>query len=122
MTIKQFTLNQASKNLTIIVSNKETDREVELSFEYLRIFPMVEGNSKENKSLITHKKQVRLVTVEVVGKHGYRLLFDDQFSAIYSAKYLMILAEQYSQRWESYLSDIKASGHSREAMINITQL
>jgi DUF971 family protein len=63
-----------------------------------------------------------LTAIESVGKHGHRLIFDDQHSAIYTSEYIALLIKEYSQRWEGYLLELKASGHSREATIDITQL
>ena len=63
-----------------------------------------------------------LSAIENVGKHGYRFIFDDLHSAIYSTEYLNLLIIEHEQRWQYYLTELKASGHSREAIINITQL
>ncbi len=119
MIIKQLAINNNAKNLTIDLINGKA---VCLSFEYLRVFtPTISSPSKQTP-LVTHKKMIMLVAIENVGKHGYRLVFDDQHSAIYSAEYLALLIKEYEQRWLHYLTEIQASGHSREAMINITQL
>jgi len=116
--IERFTLNQSQKHLTIAFSRKKV---FELSFEYLRVFS---PQTMENKTsaIETHKKQVLLVVIEAVGKHGYRFIFDDNHSAIYSFSYLEVLAVEQKQRWQQYLDQLKASGQSREAMINIKQL
>jgi DUF971 family protein len=115
--ITSFIINNIQKNLTINTINSKV---FQLSFEYLRVSSPKEGNQKN--TLISHKKSIMLIAIENVGKHGYRLIFDDQYSAIYTAKYLNLLIEEYEQRWEHYLSELKTSGHSREPMINITQL
>ncbi|MBL4821985.1 MAG: DUF971 domain-containing protein [Colwellia sp.] len=117
MTITGFIINNAERALTV---NTVKSKVYQLSFEYLRVFsPTADG---QKRALVSHKKSVKLTTVENVGKHGYRLTFDDQHFAIYSADYLELLIKEYEQRWQHYLSELKASGHSREAMINITQL
>jgi DUF971 family protein len=119
MTIKEFIISDNEKNLTINFTHGETAC---LSFEYLRVFtPTINGSSKQ-QALVTHKKLVVLSAIENVGKHGYRLLFDDQHSAIYSDKYLILLVQEYKQRWQHYLTELQVSGQSREALINITQL
>jgi len=119
MTIKQFTINNNERNLTIdLVKGKAAC----LSFEYLRVFTPTVSNPPKQLPLVTHKKVVMLVAIEYVGKHGYRLVFDDQHSAIYSTEYLALITKEYEQRWQHYLTEIQTSGHSREAMINITQL
>ena len=81
---------------------------------------------KKNKAgqiqVTSHKKNVLLISIESVAKHGYRLIFDDDHSAIYSEDFLQTLALEHEIRWENYLSDLKDSGHSREAMIDFKQL
>jgi DUF971 family protein len=117
MNISAFTINNTENSLTIKFSKGEA---AQLSFEYLRVFTPLTGNKQQ--ALVTHKKAIKLATIENVGNHGYRLIFDDEHSAIYSPVYLELLINEYQQRWQHYLSELKASGHSREAIINITQL
>lgn len=117
MIITGFIINNVEKTLTI---NSVNSKGAQLSFEYLRVLTPAIGNKQQ--ALISHKKSITLTAIENVGKHGYRLTFDDQHSAIYSSDYLELLVKEQAQRWQHYLSEIKASGHSREAMINITQL
>ena len=119
MSIKSFQIDSIEKNLTINFIKGET---VCLSAEYLRVLTPTYNSSNKQQALVTHKKNITLIAIESVGKHGYRLIFDDQHNAIYSAQYLKILAVEHSQRWQHYLTELKASGHSREAMIDITQL
>ena len=129
MRIKSFIINTNKKSITINLSNGDTAC---LGFEYLRVFtpkftPKSNNSAKQqalasHKNLVTHKKLVTLSAIENVGKHGYRFIFDDQHSAIYSAEYLNLLIIEHEQRWEYYLTELKASGHSREAIIDITQL
>lgn len=117
MIINGFIINNTEKKLTInFVNSKFT----QLSFEYLRVFTPTTGNKQQ--VLVGHKKSIMLTTIENVGIHGYRLTFDDQHSAIYSSEYLEQLIKEHVQRWQHYLNELKSSGHSREAMINITQL
>lgn len=117
MIITGFIINNVEKILTI---NSVNSKDAQLSFEYLRVFTPTIGNKQQ--ALISHKKSITLTAIENVGKHGYRLVFDDQHSAIYSLDYFELLVKEHPQRWQHYLSEIKASGHSREAIINITQL
>jgi len=119
MDIQSFIINTNEKSLTINFINGEAAC---LSFEYLRVFTPELNNSAKQQTLITHKKSVTLSAIENVGKHGYRFIFDDQHSAIYTPEYLTLLIKEHKQRWQHYLVELKASGHSREAMINITQL
>ena len=117
MNITGFKINNTDNNLTITFDNSKVSQ---LSFEYLRVCSSVTDNKQQ--VLVAHKKSIILSTIENVGKHGYRLVFDDQHSAIYSSDYLELLIKEHDQRWQHYLSELKDSGHSREATINITQL
>lgn len=117
MNITGFNINNADNNLTITFNKSKV---AQLSFEYLRVFPPNTDNTKQ--ALVAHKKSIKLSSIENVGKHGYRLIFDDQHSAIYSSDYLELLIKEHDQRWQHYLSELKDSGHSREVTINITQL
>ena len=125
MRIKGFTINTNNKSITINLDNGDTAC---LAFEYLRVFsPNLEKPTKQqagvtNMKLVTNKKLVQLTAIEHVGKHGFRFIFDDQHSAIYTAEYLEILITEHEQRWQHYLAELKTSGHSREAIINIKQL
>jgi DUF971 family protein len=117
MNITSFNINNTENNLTIKFVNSKV---AQLSFEYLRVFTPTAGNKQQ--ALVSHKKSIKLTAIENIGKHGYRLIFNDQHSAIYSSDYLELLIKEHDQRWQHYLGELKASGHSREAMINITQL
>jgi DUF971 family protein len=119
MNIKKFSICNNEKNLTINFSNGEVAC---LPFEYLRVYTPQLNNSAKQKALVSHKKLVILVAIENVSKHGYRFIFDDQHSAIYASEYIKVLVNEHKQRWQHYLAELNASGHSREAMINITQL
>ena len=119
MSIKKFIICKNEKSLTI---NFVKGKAACLSFEYLRVNTPQLSSSAKQESLVTHKKNVVLNSIENVGKHGYRFIFDDQHSAIYTGDFLALLTSEHKQRWQQYLEKLKASGHSREAMINITQL
>lgn len=119
MNINQFIINPNEKSLTI---NFIKGKAACLSFEYLRVFTPTINNSPKQQTLVTHKKLVVLSAIENVAKHGFRLVFNDKHSAIYSSEYLALLIKEYEQRWQHYLIELHDSGHSREAMINITQL
>ncbi|MBU2870129.1 gamma-butyrobetaine hydroxylase-like domain-containing protein [Colwellia sp. E2M01] len=128
MKIAQFILNQAQHSLTInfaesVGSNRENQQGAELSFEYLRISSPNELAKKAKQGqVVCHKKEVNLSRIESVAKHGYRFIFDDEHSAIYSEDYIQTLIAEQDSRWQSYLVELKASGHSRETMIDFKQL
>ena len=119
MSIKNILINTNKKSITLNTVDGNTAC---LSFECLRVLTPVSHNNSKQKSLVTHKKNVLVTRVENVGKHGYRLIFDDQHNAIYSDDYLTLLTSEHETRWQRYLAELKASGHSREAIIGITQL
>jgi len=119
MNIQVFLININEKSLTINFNNGESAC---LPFEYLRVFTPSVNKPTKQQSLVTHKKNVVLTAIENLGKHGYRFIFDDQHNAIYSTEYIALLIEEHDTRWQHYLTNLKASGHSREAIINITQL
>jgi DUF971 family protein len=119
MNIQTFLIKTSKKNLSIEFNNGEVAC---LPFEYLRVFTPTANKPTKQNSLVTHKKDVVLTTIESLGKHGYRFIFDDQHNAIYSTEYIALLVQEHDTRWQHYLTNLKASGHSREAMINITQL
>ncbi len=118
MIFQKFVINKTKNKLSLQYDNNNID----LSFEYLRISTPNGDNNKGKTVLPTHKKNVQLLAIEIVGKHGYRLRFDDEHSAIYTENYFTKLIAEYQLRWDKYLIELKESGHSREAMINITQL
>ena len=119
--ITDFVLDPSTRTLMVTFNNTET---FNLSFEFLRVLSPNAPKGKPGAAppLVTHKKQVELITIEAVGKHGYRLLFDDQHWAIYSLDLFKELAQNHDVLWQHYLDEIKNSGHSREAMIDITQV
>ena len=119
MKVDRFTLNDSPKYLLVEFSN--SDR-YQLPYEYLRISSPNITNIQGKKVLVSHKKQIVLSAIECVAKHGYRLIFDDSHTAIYSDDYFLKLALEQKQRWQDYLIEVKQSGHSREAMIDFKQV
>lgn len=124
MKVSQFIFDNSQQQLTLVLSGADGLVRKQLSFEYLRISSPEKSPTKPNtpQAIISHKKDVLLINIESVGKHGYRLIFNDSHSAIYGEDYLEIIAVNYDDRWQQYLSALKTSGHSREAMIDIKQV
>ncbi len=119
MKITSFVIAESKQHLTIELSTRVN---YQLPFEYLRISSPEINTGKAKSAPISNKKQVKLIALECVAKHGYRLLFDDQHNAIYSEDYLIRLAKEHEQRWQDYLEQLAQHGHSREAMIEIKQV
>ncbi|TMM47677.1 gamma-butyrobetaine hydroxylase-like domain-containing protein [Colwellia ponticola] len=124
MKINRFIIDNALHTLTIEFSADADITNAQLSVEYLRISSPVSSVKKPNtgQHIISHKKSVALLTIENVAKHGYRFIFDDGHSAIYSVQYLKTLVIEQESRWQQYLNELKTSGHSRDTMIDIKQL
>lgn len=122
-TIKAFTLAAKKKQLNIVFDKKHSKYNLDLSYEYIRICSPLDGIDVPHvKTIVAHKKSVQLTNIESVGKHGYRFIFDDNHSALYSGEYLLMITNEQEQRWQHYLFELKKSGFSREATIDITQL
>jgi DUF971 family protein len=122
--IDRFILNKKKAELSLSCTpNKiNTGETVILSYEFIRVMSPQGSKAKQGKAVFSHKKNVQLQSIESVAKHGYRFIFDDQHNAIYSESYLEELCQRHPQLWQQYLEQLKASGHSREAIIDITQL
>lgn len=123
--IKRFTLNSVTALLTIDFADEDLQFSSALSYEFIRISSLIDnrkGKSANEAPVITHKKQVKLLSIEAVGKHGYRFIFDDQHTEIYTEDYLLLMCQQKDELWQQYLLNLKQSGHTREATISITQL
>ncbi len=125
MKIQNFILDNHLKKLAIEFASSMGVDNAQLSFEYLRISTPDNTAKKQSNgqvAVISHKKDVQLLNIESVAKHGYRLIFDDGHNAIYSEDTLLTLSAEFEVRWNNYLTDLKASGHSRETMIDFKQL
>lgn len=122
--IKSFTLHPDNLTLTITTADQDAKNKNNtlLSYELIRVYSPVDNKDKQHTSPVCHKKQVKLMAIEFVGKHGYRFIFDDQHSAIYGANELSDLCHNHEEMWQQYLNALKSSGHSREAMIDFKQL
>tara|TARA_R110000744_G_scaffold32496_1_gene76055 strand:- start:416 stop:802 length:387 start_codon:yes stop_codon:yes gene_type:complete len=124
--IKHFVINTTAANLSVLFDDteKNSSKAIDLSFEYLRVFAPTDdkGQAINLPPKVYHKKQVQLLKIESVGKHGYRFIFDDNHSNIYNADYLQLLAAEYQQRWQHYLQSTATAVNSREATIEIKEL
>lgn len=121
MSINQLIIDKPSKALELKFSDNFGQI---LSFEFLRVYSPNEQTSVKGKPKppVSHKKDVTLNFIEPVGKHGYRIGFDDGHSAIYPALLLSEFAHNKNRLWQEYLDALKLTGHSREAMIDFKQV
>lgn len=116
MLISDFILQPASLSLVI----KTQQQRWILDYEYLRVYSPMQQTNKQK--LIGHKKAVRLIAIEVVGKHGYRFCFDDKHSFIANDNVLIELAKNYQDNWQTYLAFLEKNNVSREAKIDVVNL
>jgi len=125
-TILKFILNTPSKALDVHFTSTTSQQNniISLSFEYLRIFsPSELSKTKANNDgsplipEVFHKKNVTIIAIESVGKHGYRIIFDDNHQDIFSSEELLHLSVQFEQYWPLYIKSLSTT-HSREASIN----
>lgn len=117
MQITKFILNASRDQLTVEFSDKFRDL---LPVELLRVYSP--ATNKKQGNIEAHKRQVKLILIEPLGKYGFRLHFDDQHQAVYATELIRHLLDNKESLLQKYLSDIKAAGINREATIDIKQL
>lgn len=123
--ISKFVLKANQKALNIVFNDipPQQNKTLSLSYEYLRIFSPTEchkANSPKSTSTIPnvyHKKNIRLISIEPLGKHGYRMTFDDGFNDIYSDNELLLLSRNFESNWSQYTASL-SSTNNREESIN----
>jgi len=128
--ITKFVLNSKQKTLTFTMKevedqnpeNKKSQSFV-LNYEYLRIFSPSECSKVRSAKYSTaipavfHKKNINIVTLEPLGKHGHRIGFNDGFSDIYTDNELLELLNNHKSNWKQYLDQL-SSANNREESIN----
>jgi len=120
--ITHFSLNNKANSLQLTF---EQTGNIQLTYEYLRVYSTQAEKTPaqgQESQFVFHKKQVKLLNIEAVGKHGYRFIFDDNHKAIYSETYLLTLYNEHRQRWQAYLAETNASANSREASIQFKEV
>jgi DUF971 family protein len=125
MIITRFILDYSQRTLMLEFTVSEKIANTQLSFEYLRVNSPSNSTQKpktDQPLIISHKKDVVITNIESVAKHGFRFIFNDGHSAIYNEDYIRMLVFEHEARWQGYLDELKVSGHSREAIIEIKQL
>jgi len=119
--ISRFTIERQTAKLSMLFDDQDS---AALSFEYLRVFAPTDDKGQPSglTPKVYHKKQVQLLSIESVGKHGYRFIFDDGHSNTYSTDYLSVLVAEHEQRWQHYLNSASSAINSREATIEIKEV
>lgn len=114
--ITDIELDQKSKVLTLSFDDGEV---TQLSCEYLRVFSPsaeVRGHGPGQEVLQLGKENVNIVAIEPVGNYAVRLVFSDEHdTGLYAWDFLIELAQNKEQNWQSYLDRLEAAGHQRQA-------
>lgn len=121
----KFILKAKQKTLEIIFEDISvgTNNVLSLSYEYLRIFAPTEITKAHSAKPPTrvpqvfHKKNIDIVTIEPLGKHGHRLIFSDGYSDIYSNTHFIELSQNLDNNWTDYMASL-TSTNNREETIN----
>lgn len=114
--ITDIKLNQQSRVLSLTFDDGKT---TELSCEYLRVFSPsaeVRGHGPGQETLQTEKEDVNIVAIEPVGNYAVRLVYSDGHdTGIYAWNFLIELAVNKDDNWQSYLARLAEAGYQRKA-------
>ena len=90
----------------------------ELSAEYLRVMSPsaeVRGHSPQERKTVAGKKNVRIASIEPMGRYAVKFAFDDgHATGIYAWAYLHELGATAAEKWRAYEAELKAKGLRRE--------
>lgn len=96
----------------------DNGKKYDLSCEYLRVYSPsaeVRGHSKNDAVLQFVKKEVNIISIEMVGNYALKFIFDDGHdTGIYSFDYLFELADRQVEYWQSYLEKLSRARLKRE--------
>ncbi len=75
----------------------------------------VQGHSPSQKTLVSGRRHVGIMSVEPVGNYALRINFDDTHdTGIFSWSYLHWLGSEREAIWNSYLEELLAAGLGRD--------
>ena len=75
----------------------------------------VQGHSEAQRKTVGGKRDVTILSVDLVGNYAVRLGFDDMHSTgIYSWAFLHDLGVNATRRFQDYLDDLQAKGLDRD--------
>ena len=101
-------------------------QEYTLPAEFLRVYSPsaeVRGHGEGNETLQFGKRLVTINALEKAGNYALQIVFSDGHdSGIYSWDYLQALAENYEDRWATYLEKIHSAGLSRDIDSQVIKL
>jgi DUF971 family protein len=121
MLVSKLHYHRISKQLDVVFDN--TSEHV-FSAEFLRVHsPSVEVKGHGNAVLVKNKKDVSITKLEQIGHYAVRITFSDRHNTgLYSWDYLMYLAKNHDDLWQTYLSQLKQAKATREPLIAINIL
>jgi len=97
-----------------------------LPAEYLRVYSPsaeVRGHGEGNETLQFGKRLVTINALEKSGNYALQIVFSDGHdSGIYSWDYLQALAENYDDKWATYLEKLHNAGLSRDIDSQVIKL
>ena len=117
-----------SKHIPTEIRVKKREKTLEVDFddgskfclpaELLRVespSAEVQGHSPGEKKTIAGRRHVGIMGVEQVGNYAIKINFDDMHdTGIFSWDTLYNYGVQQDELWQSYLSDLKVKGLSRD--------
>ena len=116
-------LRESKDALTLTYSD---GREYTLPAEYLRVYSPsaeVRGHGEGNETLQFGKRLVTINALEKSGNYALQIVFSDGHdSGIYSWDYLQALAENYEDKWATYLEKLHDAGLSRDIDSQVIKL
>ena len=100
------------------------DKHVDLSAEFLRVLsPSAEVRQHGNPILLDGKSDVVLAQIELVGRYGIKLTFNDGHNTgIYTWAYLNKLSTDQDQLWQDYCEALHQQQKSRHPQTQVVQL
>jgi DUF971 family protein len=120
MSIIQFSISNKQKKLTL---NFDNNLQLNFDFEYLRVFSPAAVKPKQSDTTpeVFHKKNIKLIRIEPLGKYGHRLIFDDTHSAIFTDEIFIHLYENHEINWQKYCYSLTSS-QNREPSISFVEV
>jgi DUF971 family protein len=117
-----LTVHQATRVLEIGFDDGSSFR---LPFELLRVYSPsaeVQGHGPGQEVLQTGKREVEIVSIEMVGHYAVQPRFSDGHdTGIFSWDYLHFLGTQQAQLWQRYEERLAQAGVDRDAPMPAAQ-
>jgi len=111
----ELRLNPEKNQLSVAFDNGER---VVLAAEYLRVespSAEVQGHAAHERIIVPKKRNVKIKSLEPVGRYAVRIIFDDGHdTGLYTWAYLLELGQEHETKWPNYLEALAARGLKRE--------